>query len=141
MPLGVTTSTSSPSFLPISARAIGEPIESRPAFDVGLVLADDPVTRLATVLDVEKTHRGAEHHLAARVDCRDVDDLRIAELALDVANPRLHEALLLFRSVVLGILFQIAMRACSSDRGCDLRAFLELQPLQLLFEQCGAACG
>src|SRR5262249_15333529 len=76
------------------------------AFDVRLVLADDLIAGLGAVLHVDEMHRRAEHDLAVRVELRDVDDLRVAELRLDVADPRLHEALLLLGRVVLGVFLE-----------------------------------
>src|SRR6476646_1974476 len=61
--------------------------------DVGLVLADDlPSRRVAAVLfDV---HGGAEDHAALGVQRLGINDLRVGELRLDVADARFHQALL-----------------------------------------------
>jgi len=68
-------------------------------------------------------------------------DLGVAELGLDVADPRLHEALLLLGRVVFGVLLEIAMGARRRNRLRDLRPLLVLQAAKLFLEFCRAARG
>ena len=53
------------------------------------------------------------------------------QLALDLLDAALDEALLLARCVVLGVLFQVAVRTRLGDRRDDGRAFHRLESLQL----------
>src|SRR6185436_5711117 len=55
-----------------------------PVLDVGLVLADDLILRLRAVCGIDEMHRRAENDFAAGVHRRDVDDLRVRKLRLDV---------------------------------------------------------
>src|SRR6185503_1116562 len=75
----------------------------QPVLDVGLVLADDLILRLGAVCGIDEMYRRTEDDFAAGVHRRDVDDLRVRELRLDVADPRFHEPLLLLGRVVLGV--------------------------------------
>src|SRR5690606_21845903 len=85
-------------------------------------------------LDVHEVHRRAENDTAVRVELCDIDDLRVRELRLDVANARLDHALLLLRRVVLRVLAKITMSTRLRDRVHHTGTLLALQPLQLLSE-------
>src|SRR5207302_5929320 len=79
-------------------RGVGDAVR----LDVGLVLADDlPGGGLAVGLDVDG---GAEHAAPFGIDQLRVDDLRVAELGLDLGDAALDEAGALARGVVLGVL-------------------------------------
>ena len=69
---------------------------------------------------------------------RDVDDLGVREVRLDVLDAPFDEALLLARGVILGVLAQIAVRARLGDRLDDARPVLGLEALQLAAQALGA---
>src|SRR5207253_10082475 len=56
---------------------------------------------------------------------------RAADLCLEIVDARLDEPLLLARRVILGVLAEIAVRACLRDRFDDRRAFDALEPIEL----------
>jgi hypothetical protein len=118
-PPGACTSATSPSTLPISARAIGElMIEIRPLLEVGLVVADDLVgdLRVGRRCLLPPARRRAEHHPAVGVQIGRIDDLRSGQLALDVLDAAFDEALLVLGGLVLGVLRQVALGARFGDR-------------------------
>src|SRR4029453_1032653 len=77
-------------------------------------------------------HRGAEGDAVARG--RGLDDLGRADLALQIVDPRLHEALFLASRVILGILRQIAVGPRLRDGPGDGRTLDALQPVGLFLE-------
>src|SRR5882672_5214606 len=105
-----------------------------PLLDVGLVVADDLVGHGLAVLLFQLDGR-AEHAAPFGVEQLRVDDLRVAELGLDLLDPALDEALALLRGVVLGVLREIAVGARLRDRGDRARTLDVLQPVQLLPQQ------
>src|SRR6185295_16796361 len=97
-------------------------------FDVGLVLADDLVTDGLAVVLVLEIDGGAESHPVAagrRRRCR-IDDLRRRKLRIDFADAPFDEALLFTRSVVFGVLREIAMTARFGNRLDDPRTIFRL---------------
>ena len=120
---------------------MGEVMEMRPA---RISASSSPTiwyfTRAAVVL-VFELHGGAEHHLARIREAAGVDDLRGAELALDLADAPFDEALLLARGVILGVLRKIAVAARLGDGLDDIRARFGLQLLQLGAQRLGATHG
>ena len=94
-PPGAGPLTTSPSALPISARAIGELTEIRPSLDVGLVLADDLVGVLLVRGRRPAPRPSRRRRPARRLEGPDVDDLGVRQLGLDVLDAALDEALLL----------------------------------------------
>jgi hypothetical protein len=67
-----------------------------------------------------------------------IDDLRVAQLALDFLDAPLDEALLLAGGMVLGVLGQVAVGARLGNRRHDARTVDGLQPLQLLPQHASA---
>ncbi len=67
-PLGACTDATSPSDLPISARAIGELIEIEAVIDVGFVVADDLVLHRLARIQILQFDRRAEHDAAVRIE-------------------------------------------------------------------------
>ena len=104
----------SPTFLPISALASGEEIDSRAALDVGLVHADDLVGGFLLGLLVDQPDMGAELHVIAGQRGR-VDHLGRGDDFLEFGDAALDEGLTFSRGVVFGVLRQIAMRARLGD--------------------------
>ena len=96
--------------------------------EVGLVVADDLVGDLGAAVLVLEVDGRAEDDAAVGVERRRVDDLRRGELALDLEDAALDEALLLLGRLVLGVLRQVAVRARLGDRLDDGVALDGLQP-------------
>ena len=69
----------------------------------------------------------AENHLAAGIQGADVDDMGMAQLALDFLDAAFDKTLLLAGGMVFGIFLQIAMRARLGDGLNDARAIDGLQ--------------
>ena len=131
-PLGVTTSTESPTLLPIRARARGELMAKTAGLDVGLGLADQLIGQLLVGVLVDDGHGRTElHRLAGQVG--DVDHLRAGDLVLELGQPALDEALALARGVVLGVFGEIAMLARLGDGADHLGAGHGLEMPQFLF--------
>ena len=138
-PLGACTDATSPSDLPISARAIGELIETRPW---SMSASSSPTIWYFTVLariQVFQFDRRAEHHAAVRFDGGRIDDLRAGQLRLDLGNAALDKALLFLGRVVFGVFRQIALRARFRDRIDDRRTLNRFQALQFVAQQFCAA--
>src|SRR5258706_1268740 len=106
--------------------------------DVGLVVADDLVGRRRLALFFQ-VHGGAEHAAPFRIQQLRVDDLRVAELRLQLGDAPLDEALLRARRFVLGVLRQVAVRARLGDRGDHAWAIHGLEALQFHAQQLRAA--
>ena len=140
-PPGVCTSATSPDSLPISARAIGEPIEILPCLDVRLVLADDLVGRRSRRCRVLERRRSRRTRSGRRRRAAGIDDLGVGELRLELGDAALDEALAPRGGVVLGVFREVAVRARLRDRRDDRRALDGLQLLQLGAQQLGAARG
>ncbi len=89
--------------------------------DVGLVVADDLVGDLVARrrAPARSTVAPNTQRPSASSSLR-IDDLRVAELALELGDAALDEALALLGGVVLGVLGQIAVRARLGDRGITL---------------------
>src|SRR5690606_36757566 len=111
----------------------------QPVLDVGLVLAHDLIAHRFAVLDIDEMHGRNEYDAAIRVDLRDVDDLRVRELRLDISNAGLDQTLLLFGGVVLRILTRVAVSPRLRNCSHHPRALLRLETLQLLSELLGPA--
>src|SRR5690606_30719982 len=99
--------------------------------DVGLEVADDLVALLRATVFVGQQHGGAEHHLVADLQRGHVDHLRVRELALELLDAALDEALLLARGVVFRVFLQVAVRTRLGDRIDDGRTLDALQLFQL----------
>src|SRR3546814_248547 len=76
--------------------------------DVSFIVANDLVGHLLVGLDIGDIHSGTEDYLASRRDVGDIDNLGVLQSTPDVADTRLNHALLLTRSMILGVLLQIA---------------------------------
>ena len=113
----------SPTFLPISALASGEEIDSRAGLDVGLVHADDLVGGFLFGLLVHQPDMRAELHVVAG-QRRRVDHLDRGDDLLEFGDAALDEGLAFARGVVFGVFRQVAMRARLGDRADDRRALL-----------------
>ena len=74
-------------------------------FGIGFIFANDPVGDGAIVIDIDQRYRHAKDDLASSGDGRDVNDLSVGQLVLELLNPPFGKALLLSRGVVFGILF------------------------------------
>ena len=100
---------------------MGEVTGEQARADIRFVLADDAVAMLLVRVDVEHFHRGPENHLAAGIERSDIDHLGIGQLALDLLDAAFYEPLLLACRVILGVLFQVAVRPrlgnCRDDPG------------------------
>ena len=90
-------------------------------------------------LEVHELDRRTKDDLAVVGHLRDVDDLRVRELGLDLLDTALGETLLLLGGVVFGVLLEVAMLARLGDRLDDARPVLCLETLQLGLELLGAA--
>jgi hypothetical protein len=101
--------------------------------------SNDPVLQLRPVRLVDDVDSGAEHHAARRRQAGHVDDLRVRQLGLDIANPRFHQALLFLGRVILGVFLEVAVRPRGRDRFDHFRSFDGLELLELLAQQLGAA--
>ncbi len=115
-PPGACTDATSPSDLPISARAIGELIEIRPCL---MSASSSPTIWYVTVrarIQVFQFDRRAEHDAAVRLDGGRIDDLRGGQLRFDLGDAAFDEALLFLGRVVLGVFRQVALRARFRDR-------------------------
>jgi integron integrase len=114
--------------------------EDAALLDVGFVLADDLPRRRGAglVLDVDGR---AEDDAAVGMDVLRVDDLRVGELGLDVADTRFYEPLVVARGLVLGVLREVAVRARLGDGLRGLGALDVLELLQLGAQELGAAQG
>src|SRR5437763_118777 len=82
--------------------------------------------------------RRAEDDASVGMNAARIDHVRVRELALDIANARLDEALPLLGGVVIGVLRDIAVRAGFRERTAHRRPLDRLQSLQLGFEALGA---
>src|SRR6185503_9229524 len=105
---------------------------------IGLVGPDDPVANLLALLVLEPHGGGERHPVAAR---RRVDHLGGADLAVQLVDPALGEALLLAGRVVLGVLGEVAVGARLGDRLDDGGALDALEALELLLELVVARSG
>jgi hypothetical protein len=63
---------------------------------------------------------------------RDVDDLAVRQVVLELLDPTLAERLLLASRVVLGVLAQVAVGTGLRDRLDDAWPFDPLEPLEFL---------
>src|SRR5690606_22665840 len=79
-------------------------------------------------------------HLVADVERSHVDHLRMRQLALELLDAALDEALLLARGVVLGVLFQVAVRTRLGDGIDDGRSLDALQLFQLRAQALRSLC-
>src|SRR3989304_2712586 len=79
-----------------------------------------------------EAHRGAEGDAVA--GSGRLDDLGVAQLPLEIVDPRLGEALLLARGMVLGVLREVAVGAGLGDRPRDGGPFDTLEAVALVFE-------
>src|SRR5206468_8879587 len=98
---------------------------------IGFLGAHDLIAGLLPALILE-THGGAEGDAIARG--RRLDDLGRADLAFQIVDPRLHEALLLASRVILGILRQIAVGPRLRNGAGDGGTLDALQPVELFLE-------
>jgi len=71
---------------------------------------------------------------------RDVEDLAVGQVVLELLDAPLDEALLLAGGVVLGVLAQVAMRTGFCNRLDDARSILGLEPAQLQSQLLRALC-
>src|SRR5690606_958575 len=96
----------------------------QPELDVGLQVANDLVAPLFIRLDVGHRDLGAEYDPVAGIELAHVDHVGMRQLAFQLLDAAFDEALLFAGSVVLGVLLQVAMRACLGD-GIDHRGALD----------------
>src|SRR5690606_30848860 len=108
--------------------------------DVGLEVADDLVALLRATVFVGQQHGGAEHHLVADLQRGHVDHLRVRELALELLDAALDEALLLARGVVFRVFLQVAVRTRLGDRSDDGRTLDALPLFQLRAQTLRTLC-
>src|ERR1019366_2096463 len=108
---------------------------------VGLVITDDLVRDLRPRVFLFEIDGGTEDHPALRVERRRVDGLRRGELAFDLEDAALDEALLVLGRLVFGILGKIALGASFGDRLDHGMALDRLQPCELLLEFVGTPAG
>src|SRR6267143_828061 len=125
--------------LPADQRA-GERGQDRDAAPcgMGLVGTDDLVAHSLAGLVLEQDG-GPEGHAVARG--RRVDDLRGADLRLEVSDAALDEALLLACRVVLRVLGEVTVRPRLGDRLRDRVAVDALQAIELVLELLVAGTG
>ncbi len=88
--------------------------------------------RLPRRLPVSRCTVAPKTTLSVLGRCRDVDDVRVRQLVLELVDAPLAEALLLARRVVLRVLAQVAMGARLGDGLDDARPLDLLEPLELL---------
>ena len=112
VPPGASSATSSPSILPISARATGEVTEILPCLRSASSTRRSGRSFSSVGIEVEQHHGRRRTPPCPGVERVTSMILGVRQLGLDVLDPSLDEALLLARRVVFGVLFlQIAMRA------------------------------
>ncbi len=129
--------TASPTRRPISAAPTGETLEIRPS---RALASAAPTTCRVEFLAVDlDPDAGAERHLRAALGGRNDDgDL---ELGLERPDPALEEPLFFARSVVLGVLLEVAVLPGGRDPPDHLGALhqqgvqLALEPLEALGRQ------
>jgi hypothetical protein len=80
----------------------------------------DEVRLIVLVVEVERLDRDEHAGPDRRRPRRRLDDVGIAEHLLDVADPRLHHALLVLGGVVLRVLLQVSVLARHLDLLGDL---------------------
>jgi hypothetical protein len=108
---------------------------------VGLVVADDLVGHRRARILVLEIDGAAEDDPPVGVERGRIDDLRRGELALDLGDPALDEALLVLGSLVFRVLGDVTVRARLGD-GLDRGMPLDgLESLQLGLQLFGAARG
>ena len=119
---------------------MGEANDSLPFFDVGFVLADDLVSQLLARVFVGQVDGCTEDDAPMRLGAGlgNVDDLGRAELALNLGDTALVEALLFLGRVVFRVFLEIAMRTRFLDGRDDSRTFGLLQPCQLVAQRVSA---
>src|SRR5919107_5516407 len=93
-----------------------------PARGIGLVGADDLERPLLPLLpDDPQRHGGTKVHRVV-LGLRGIDDLHVADPALQLADPALQQALLVLGIIVLGILRYVAELACLTNAVGNLPA-------------------
>ena len=75
------------------------------------------------------------------MDRRDVNDLHVGKLALDILDTPLDKTLLVLGSVILRIFLQITVRACFGNRLDYCRPVFRLQFLDFVAQQLGTTNG
>lgn len=98
--------------------------------DIGLVFADDRVSRVLFRLHVEQFDGRTENDLPLIVDRRDIDNVGIGKLGFDVLDSCFDKALLFLRRVILRVFPEVAVRARLADCLRNLAALLIFQLVQ-----------
>ena len=89
-------------------------------FNVGFIFPDYRVCHFVFIVQVEQLNGRSENNLSVGVHFRDIDDVRVGKLAFDIRDTSFIETLLFARSMVFGILFEVAV--CARFRNCLVRA-------------------
>ncbi|CAE6772464.1 hypothetical protein NSPZN2_40355 [Nitrospira defluvii] len=84
---------------------------------------------LGLCLLFDQHHGGAEHHSLTRT-AGDVDDPAVGQLALQLGQSSLNEALAFLRRIVFGVFAQVAVCAGFRDGLDDPRSLHLVQPIQ-----------
>ena len=131
-PPGVLTSTLSPTFLPISARAVGEETDTLPVFTSASV--SPTIWNVFSLLGVlvDQRHRRAELDRRAG-QLGDVDHLGALQHVLELDDAALVVRLRLLGRMIFGVFREVAVGARLGDRLDDARALdlLAMRELRL----------
>src|SRR5271170_5613817 len=142
LPLGVTTVATSPTFLPSSARPIGEVVEINPlaTSDSSLVTSwylisagHQLVLDLFVLAGIEDGHGRAEPGLIGW-DVDEVDHGKLAHPLLELPQPGVYEHLPLLGHVVFGVFTKVAQCDGLLDLCGKLGRQFVLQQLNLFCE-------
>ena len=129
-PCGAATSTVSPSLWPSSAAPSGE---------VGETVPEPPTALTSTVIVRPLPSTSTTEPMPTCVGSGLGDDLGAVEAGAQCANPRLEQALLVLRCVVLEVLGEVAELAGLGDRLHDLAAARAFELGQLRPQRFGLA--
>ena len=106
--------------------------------DIRLVFTNYFVGRLFVQLHVQQIDSCTKDNFTFGIDGRDIDDLRIRQLALDLLDPAFNKPLLIFCRVIFSVLLKVAMRTRFGNCLNHLGAIVGFQFDQFIAQQLRA---